>query len=151
MRPSLFACGWLFCGAWTAATALPRQAPSPVLRAQDPPAAKTPAAKPGKKHSHAMDFLLRGTVFNEKALSLAGAELRIRKSSEKKFRWETRTNSRGEFAVRVPQGAEYELLVRARGFAEQKKSVDARGGAREENVVLRMELAPAGKTGDKKK
>jgi len=100
-----------------------------------------PAVPKQKRYSHANDFLMRGTVFDEKALALPGAELRIRRISEKKFRWETMTNSRGEFAVRVPQGADYELVLRAKGFAEQKKTVDARSGGNEERLVLRMELA----------
>ena len=109
-----------------------------------------PAAPKQKRYKHANDFLMRGTVFNEKALALPGAELRIRRISEKKFRWETMTNSRGEFAVRVPQGADYELVLHAKGFAEQKKTVDARSGGNEERMVFRMELAAEGKSKGKK-
>ena len=36
--------------------------------------------------------------------------LRLRKDGEKKYKWETSTNSRGEFAVRVPQGSNYENM-----------------------------------------
>jgi curli biogenesis system outer membrane secretion channel CsgG len=108
------------------------------------------AAPKQKRYSHANDFLMRGTVFNEKTLALPGAELRIRRISEKKFRWETMTNSRGEFAVRVPQGANYELVLRAKGFAEQKKTVDARSGGNEERMVFRMELPANGKSKEKK-
>jgi hypothetical protein len=104
------------------------------------------SAKNGKqKYSHANDFLIRGTVFTDKALSFPGVELRIRRSGEKKFRWEDRTNSRGEFAIRVPQGAQYEMVVRAKGFAEQIRTIDARTGAGDNNVVFRMEPAKRGK------
>jgi hypothetical protein len=120
----------------------------PSSSQQAPPAA--PAPLKHKRYSHANDFLMRGTVFDEKALALPGAELRIRRISEKKFRWETMTNSRGEFAVRVPQGADYELVLRAKGFAEQKKTVDARSGGNEERMVFRMELAADGKSKEKK-
>jgi len=58
--------------------------------------------------------------------ALPGAELRIRRSAEKKFRWQTVSNSRGDFAVRVKMGADYEVIVRAKGFAEQSLPVDAK-------------------------
>lgn len=121
-------------------------------RAQEPPAPAPPApaaysSKPGKtKYSHQNDFLIRGTVFNDKALSAPGVQLRIRRTGEKKFRWESYTNSRGEFAVRVPQGSEYEMVIRAKGFAEQTRTFDAKNGGNEERMVFRMEPA----AGDKK-
>ena len=95
-----------------------------------------------KKSSHANDFLIRGTIFNEKGLSLPGAQLRIRRAREKKFRWETYTNSRGDFAVRVPQGADYEIVVQSKNFSGQTRIVNAKTGEREESMVFRME--PAG-------
>jgi len=91
-----------------------------------------------KKYSHVNDFLIRGSVFNEQALSFPDVELRIRKEGEKKYRWETYTNSRGEFAVRVPQGSNYEILVHAKGYADQTRSIDAKG-AGNESVVFRMQ------------
>src|SRR5258707_2696793 len=98
---------------------------------------KTPAATPGKtdkkKYSHANDFLIRGTVFTDKALSFPGVQLRIRRAGEKKFRWESYTNSRGEFAVRVPQGSEYEMVVHAKGFAEQTRTIDTKSGGSAES------------------
>jgi hypothetical protein len=128
------------------------------FRAQEPAppalpsatAAQAPAetaSKPGnQKYSHANDFLIRGTVFNEKALSFPGVLLRIRVTGQKKFRWESYTNSRGEFAVRVPQGASYEMVVRVKGFEEQTRTIDAKNGGDAETVVFRMEPAK----GDKK-
>jgi hypothetical protein len=126
-----------------------------VPGAQDPPAPPAPApaapatppSKPGRtKYSHKNDFLIRGTVFNDQALSAPGVQLRIRRAGEKKFRWESYTNSRGEFAVRVPQGSDYEMVIRAKGFAEQTRAIDAKNRGNEERVVFRM--APA--AGDKK-
>jgi hypothetical protein len=123
--------------------------------AQDPsappaPAPAAPATSPSKptktKYSHKNDFLIRGTVFNDKALSAPGVQLRIRRTGDKKFRWESYTNSRGEFAVRVPHGSDYEMVVRAKGFAEQTRTVNAKNGGNEERLVFRMELA----AGDKK-
>jgi len=128
---------------------LPLVAQEPAASAA-PPAPSTPPASAApsttakkKKHSHADDFLIRGTVFTPAGLSFPGAELRVRRASEKKFRWETQTNSRGEFAVRVPQGADYELIVRAKGFTEQSRALDAKSG-REESLVFRMEAVKVG-------
>ena len=90
--------------------------------------------------SHQYDFLLIGTVFTENGFSLEGAQLRIRRAGDKKFRWETLTDRRGEFAVRVKQGADYEIVVRAKGFQEQTRTVDAKSGDRED---LNFHLAPA--------
>ena len=113
------------------------------------PASQSVAAsssKPGKtKYSHANDFLIRGTVFTDKALSFPGVELRVRRAGEKKFRWESYTNSRGEFAVRVPQGSNYEMVVRAKGFAEQTRAIDAKSGTNEESMVFRMQPTAGGK------
>jgi hypothetical protein len=125
------------------------QEPAPAPSAA-PPTSAGPAStpsKPGKKkkYSHADDFLIRGTVFTDKALSFPGAQIRIRKAGDKKFRWESYTDSRGEFAVRVPQGSEYEMVVRAKGFAEQTRAIDAKSGGNETSMVFRMQLAAGGK------
>ena len=119
---------------------------TPVSRvALASPPQSSSSSKGAQKHSHANDFLIRGTVFTDKALSFPGVQLRIRRAGEKKFRWEDQTNSRGEFAIRVPQGAQYEVVVRAKGFAEQIKTIDGRTGSGENNVVFRMEPAKKGK------
>jgi hypothetical protein len=124
----------------------PAQEP-PAPASSAPPAPATAPSKPGKtKYSHKDDFLIRGTVFDDKALSAPGVQLRIRRTGEKKFRWESYTDSRGEFAVRVPQGSDYEMVIRAKGFAEQTRTIDAKNGGNEERLVFRMEPA----AGDKK-
>ena len=121
-------------------------APPPPSSAVTPqPPAVTPSNPVKRKYSHANDFLIRGTVFTDKALSFPGVQLRIRRAGEKRFRWESYTNSRGEFAVRVPQGSDYELVVRVRGFAEQTRTIDAKTGGNEESMVFRMQPTAGGK------
>jgi hypothetical protein len=120
---------------------VPAQQAEPVSQAQSSSSAKSGT----QKYSHANDFLIRGTVFTDKALSFPGVQLRIRRANEKKFRWEDHTNSRGEFAIRVPQGAQYEMVVHPKGFAEQARTIDARNGSGENNVVFRMEPVKKGK------
>jgi Carboxypeptidase regulatory-like domain len=138
----------------TAALLVPRACvsapePQPAPHVQSAPTA-TDAAQPlgvtpdkpaRKKYSHANDFLIRGTVFTAEGLSFPGVQLRIRRSTEKKFRWESYTNSRGDFAIRVPQGSNYEIVARSKHFNEQTRTVDAKTSVHEENMVFRMEPA----------
>jgi hypothetical protein len=98
-----------------------------------------------KKHSHEHDFLLIGTVFTEKGFSLEGAGLQVRRMTEVKFRWEARSDRRGEFAIRVPQGADYQIVVLAKGFQGQTRTVDAKSGDRED-LVFRLVPASQGKS-----
>ncbi len=44
----------------------------------------------------------------------------------------------------MPQGSDYEMVVRAKGFAEQTRAIEAKTGGNEQNVVFRMQP-----TGDK--
>ena len=120
--------------------AIPRDAKP--TSSQEPAAPQQPATAEGasthKKAIHANDFLITGTVFDEHGLSLKGAQLRIRRESEKKSRWETYTNFRGEFAIRVPQGAAYEVEAQTKGFAKQSHTVDANEGS-DQKVIFHME------------
>jgi hypothetical protein len=122
----------------------PVQPPPETATSPQVPAV-TPSKPAKKKYSHANDFLIRGTVFTDKALSFPGVQLRIRRAGEKKFRWESFTNSRGEFAVRVPQGSDYEMVVRVKGFAEQTRAIDTKTGGNEESMVFRMQPTAGGK------
>src|SRR6266481_7812934 len=104
---------------WAASLLVPfaaSQDPVPQTAPASQPQSSTSANSSGRKYSHANDFLIRGTVFTDKALAFPDVQLRIRRAGEKKFRWESYTNSRGEFAVRVPQGSNYEMVIHAKGF-----------------------------------
>jgi len=120
--------------------------PPPPPDQSNSPAPSSSSAKSNKKYSHANDFLIIGTIFTNKGYAFPGVELRVRRSSEKKFRWDSYTNSRGEFAIRVPQGTDYEMNVHAKGFADQTRTLDAKNGLNEARIVFRMEPG----TGEKK-
>ena len=108
-------------------------------------AISAPARPQSSSKSHAHDFLIFATVFTSHGFALPGARVRVRRADEKKFRWEAMSDHQGELGIRVPQDAEYELAVEARGFQPQTRKVDAREGDRED-LTLRMEpLAPGGK------
>ena len=117
--------------------------------ATSPEASRASSSSKGKKKPLPV-YLITGTVFNEKALSFPSAKVRIRKTSEKKYRWEAYTNSRGEFAVRVAEGIEYEVLVQAKSFKEQSQTVKAEAGGIQQRLSFRLEPAVDGKTGDRK-
>lgn len=103
------------------------------------------AQSSSQKHNYFDGFLIHGTVFNEKALAFPAVQLRIRRAGEKKFHWETYTNSRGDFAIRVPKDSEYEILVHAKGFTDQTQTIDAKNGEDEKLLAFRMEPSGEGK------
>jgi hypothetical protein len=72
-----------------ASTALPR-----------PPADPTAAQKP-------QDYaLIVGTVWGPDNRPVAGIPIKIRRAADKKAKWELTSDSRGEFAQRVPPGTQ---------------------------------------------
>jgi Carboxypeptidase regulatory-like domain len=86
----------------------------------------TSSSKSGNnKERQIPSFLILGTVFDERALSLPGVRVRIRRTDEKKYRWETHTNSRGEFAVRVVPGYQYEVSMHCKKYKDESQTVDS--------------------------
>ncbi len=58
---------------------------------------------PGKKKEKPY-ALIFGTVFGPDARAVGGVKVKIRRSDQKKAKWELYSDSRGEFAQRVPAG-----------------------------------------------
>ena len=110
--------------------------PAPPPPAVPPANADTP--KPPAHSRRPVGFLIRGTVFDLQGLSVPGAELRVRRSGEKKFHWDTYSNSRGEFALRVPPGNQYEVVVQCKTFTDAVQPVNAANGLDEEALVFHM-------------
>jgi hypothetical protein len=152
-KPTSLYLGLLLCLAHPAVGQQPAE-PAPAATPSQPPATPPEASRAsssskGKKKPLPV-YLITGTIFNDKALSFPDVKVRIRQTSEKRFRWETYTNSRGEFAVRVPEGNEYEVLVQAKNFKEQSQTVKADAGAVQQRLSFRLEPVTPGKAGDKK-
>jgi len=138
--------------------------PAHAQQAQEPVPAVSPAqpvapapnaahggeSSSGQKKKTIPGFLILGTVFNDQALSFPGVEVRVRLQGEKKFRWETYTNSRGEFAVRVPEGPQYELIVHVKHFQDASQLVLAKGGEVQQRLSIRLEPVSQDKSGAKK-
>jgi Carboxypeptidase regulatory-like domain len=145
MRTSLIHSALLAPVIFLLSLSLPAQ--EPASQTPPSPAESSSQQKPGlSPNVHSNDFLVRGTVFTQEGLALPGAELRIRRAAEKKFRWQTVSNSRGDFAVRVKMGADYEVTVRAKGYREQSLPVDAKTGDRFKDLVFRMQHQGAKKS-----
>ncbi len=150
------------CIRWIAALgagsllAFPRPIPAARQDATPAPPTPPPAAAPAnpaptsKKHGYLNGFLIKGTVYTPEGFSLPKVEVLIRRSRDKKFRWKLVTNPQGEFAVRVPQGADYELIVRAKGYTEQSRTLAAQEGAWAGNLAFHMVPVQRGTVGDKK-
>jgi hypothetical protein len=113
------------------------QPAQPVPETQTAQSESTNKKKPSSKHQH--DFLIKGTVFTQEGLSFAGAQIQIRKAGQKSYHWKDVANSRGEFAIRVVQGTQYEVSVSGKGSKEQKKTVNATGSESVEELVFHME------------
>jgi len=147
---SLFLC----CFFLPVLSAAQQPAPLPPGNPSEPPAPEPPAAasqeSSSKRHSKIPPFLILGTVFNERALAFPGVEVRIRRKGEKKFRYDLYTNSRGEFAVRVPDGIEYEVVVRQKHYKDQSAFVTANMADVQQRLTFKLESTVPAKAGDPK-
>jgi hypothetical protein len=125
--------------------------PSPPASPQAPATAPPQESSSTSKHkSKIPPFLIIGTVFNEHALAFPGVEIKIRRKGEKKFRYDTYTNSRGEFAIRVPDGIEYEVVVREKNYKEQSQAVVSNMADVQRRLTFKLESTKPVKAGDSK-
>jgi len=115
-----------------------------------PPPAASSQESSSKHRSKIPPFLILGTVFNENALAFPGVEVRIRRKGEKKFRYDLYTNSRGEFAIRVPDGIEYEVVVRQKRYKEQSVFVAANMADVQQRLTFKLESTTPANAGESK-
>jgi hypothetical protein len=124
---------------------------SPQAPAAAPPPAPTQESSSASKHkSKIPPFLIIGTVFNERALAFPGVQVKIRRKGEKKFRYDAYTNSRGEFAIRVPDGIQYEVVVRQKDYKEQSQLVEANMADVQKRLTFKLESTKPAKAGEPK-
>jgi hypothetical protein len=100
--------------------------------------------KKSKQEEFENSFLFFGTVFTERGFLLSGAEVKVRRTSERKTRWEAYSDVRGEFAVRVPKGDAYEIQIKAKGCSPMTRTLDSKVGGRQD-MVFHMQPASKGK------
>lgn len=77
------------------------------------------AAEKKKEKPYALIF---GTVFGPDSRGVAGVKVKIRRSDQKKAKWELYSDRRGEFAQRVPAGkADYMVWADLPGPKDQSR------------------------------
>jgi hypothetical protein len=108
-------------------------------------AAETPRGAQDSRDSHARIFIIFTTVFTDQGFTLPGARARVRRSDQKKFKWEGMSDRQGEVAFRVPPGTEYELTIEARGFKTETRKIDARDD-NQADLTIRMQPQTAAHT-----
>ncbi len=105
-------------------------------------AAPSFAQDPPKKMSAAQQScLLYGNVFTAAGNLLPDADVHVRRATDKHPKWEASSDRRGEFAVRVPPGADYVIEVKAKGYVTQSKTVTAQAYSRLD-LVFHMDPSP---------
>jgi hypothetical protein len=98
------------------------------------------APNPQQKPSYT-DCILYGNVFTADGHLFEGADVHVRRATDKKPKWEAYSDRRGEFAVRVPPGPQYVIEVKAKGFVTQTQTVTSETSARLD-LVFHMEPQP---------
>jgi hypothetical protein len=74
--------------------------------------ARNPFPPQSTSHASKNDYaLIYGTVWGPDDRPVAGVPIKIRRVSDKKAKWELVSDSHGEFAQRVPVGAEDYIIV----------------------------------------
>lgn len=139
-----------FLGSLVMLRTAPAQQPDPPSPPASPQAPAQESSSTSKHKSKIPPFLILGTVFNERALAFPGVEVRIRRKGDKKFRYDTYTNSRGEFAIRVPDGIEYEVIVREKNYKQQSQAVVANMADVQKRLTFKLESTKPAKAGDPK-
>ena len=103
------------------------------------------AQEPSAKNSAVKDYaLIYGTVWGADDRPAAGVPVTIRRATDKKPKWELVSDSRGEFAQRVPPGKQ-DYIVRAdiktpKGEAQPEVTVQIEGNERKD-IGLHLTVA----------
>ncbi|MGH8458370.1 MAG: carboxypeptidase-like regulatory domain-containing protein, partial [Nevskiales bacterium] len=101
-------------------------------------AAPSPAAEKKKEKPYALIF---GTVFGPDGRGVAGVKVKIRRSDQKKAKWELYSDSRGEFAQRVPAGkADYVVWADLPGPKGQSRQEVTAHVENDERVDISLHL-----------
>lgn len=104
---------------------------------------RNPKSRSSRKKKQAEPYaLLVGTVFDENGRLVRGGQVRVRQKAGKRH-WEAATDTRGEFAVRLPAGsAVYLVEATAPGFTRDTKEVSFVADERQD---IAMHIARQGK------
>jgi len=98
-----------------------------------------------KAEQYKESFLLYGNVYTEQGLTLPGANVKVRREDQKKPKWDSSSDDRGEFAIRVPPGPKYEITIKAKGFEPLVRMVDTWQKGDRLDLSFKMQRAGGGK------
>jgi hypothetical protein len=96
------------------------------------------SAAAGQRKPTPSDCIFYATVFTDKGNLLEGAEIHVHPNGKKRPDYVAWSDRRGEFAVHVDPGLDYDIEVKAGGFAPQVRTVNAQVGR--QDLVFHMEL-----------
>lgn len=81
--------------------------------------------------------LLFGSVFTAEGLALPGVAVIVKRKDDRKPKWRAVSDSRGEFAVRLPaEAATYEVTTQSKAHENQTKTVEISGRVNETATVI---------------
>jgi len=81
--------------------------------------------------------LLSGSVHSSEGFAIPGVPVSVRREADRKPRWRAVSDSRGEFAVRLPaEAATYEVTTESKEHENQTKKITVAGTEKETIVVL---------------
>lgn len=84
------------------------------------------------------DCIFYATVFTDKGNLLEGAEIHVHPNGKKRPDYVAWSDRRGEFAIHVDPGFDYDIAVKADGFVPQLRTVNAQTGR--QDLVFHMQL-----------
>jgi len=99
----------------------------------------------GEKDKEKSYALLSGSVHSVEGFAISGVPVSVRHQEDRKPRWRAVSDTRGEFALRLPaEAATYEVTTESNEHENQTKTVKVAGTGKETVVVL-FRLARKGK------
>ncbi|MGH9805297.1 MAG: carboxypeptidase-like regulatory domain-containing protein [Candidatus Acidiferrales bacterium] len=100
----------------------------------------------GEKDKGKSYALLSGSVHSAEGFALAGVPVSVRRDDDRKPRWRAVSDTRGEFALRLPsEAATYEVATESKEHKNQTKTVKV-AGTDKETVVVLFRLSPKNKS-----
>lgn len=112
-----------------------------LISAASSTALRVPEPAPAKQHKPSPDdCIFYATVFTNEGRLLVGAEIHVHPTGKKRPDYEAWSDRRGEFAVRVPNGGDYDIQVKADKFITQVRTAHADTG--KQDMVFHMDLQP---------
>ena len=100
----------------------------------------------GEKEKEKPYALLSGSVHSSEGFAIPGVAVSVRREDDRKPRWRAISDSRGEFAIRLPaEAGTYEVTTESKEHENQTKKITVAGTDKETVVVLFRLAHKAGK------